>query len=139
MICIALLFFLTAAQVILRYGFGYSSLYTEEAGRYLLIWAALIGMAIETRHNGHIRIGFLAEQLPSRVLFCLNIFLDLAALVLFLTLVYTGIYSTIFNHGQESAGMQLPLSFPFVAIPVFFMVAALFSIERLLRHREPGM
>ena len=53
--CIALLFIIMIVQVILRYIFDYTHFFTEELGRYLLVWATLSGMAVETRQGGHIR------------------------------------------------------------------------------------
>jgi len=117
------------------HGFDYTHFFTEELGRYLLVWATLAGMAIETRQGGHIRVNFLAERLPQPLRRIWQIFIDLVIFILFLVLVYTGIDSSIFNHGQESSGMQLPLSIPFSAIPIFFFIAAIFMLERLWRYR----
>ncbi len=129
--CVALLFILMSVQVVLRYGFAYSHFFTEEMGRYLLVWATLAGMAIETRRQGHIRVMFLVDHLPAALRRAWLLFVDIIILALFVLLVYTGVGSTIFNHGQESPGMQLPLSIPFSAIPVFFAIAALFMLEGL--------
>jgi TRAP-type C4-dicarboxylate transport system permease small subunit len=129
--CVAILFMLMTIQVILRYGFGYTHFFTEELGRYLLVWATLAGMAIETRQGGHIRVNFLAERLPASWRRAWFFILDIVLFLLFLLLVYTGVDSTVFNHGQQSAAMQLPLSIPFLAIPVFFAIAAVFMLEKI--------
>ena len=134
--CIALLFFLTIVQVILRYGFDYTHFLTEELGRYLLVWATLAGMAIETRHGGHIRVSFLAGKLPPAVRRGWLLLIDVLIMILFVLLIYTGIDSMIFNHGQESPGMQIPLSIPFAAIPIFFAIAAIFLGHRLWRCKD---
>ena len=130
-LCIALLFFLMIVQVVLRYGFGYTHFFTEELGRYLLVWATLAGMAIETKRAGHIRVSFLVEQLPPGVVRIWQVLIDVVVLLLFLLLIYTGIDSTIFNHGQESAGLQIPLSIPFLCVPIFFLVSAIFLSEKI--------
>lgn len=132
--CIACLLILITTQVVLRYGFNYTHVLTEEFGRYLLVWATLAGMAIECRHGGHIKVDFLIAGLPSTVRRLWLIFLDIICLILFLLVLYTGIDSTIFNHGQESGGLQIPLSLPFSAIPLFFAVAALFAAEKIWRQ-----
>lgn len=135
-VCIVILFILMTAQVILRYGFDQTFFFTEEVGRYLLIWATLAGMAIEVRRNGHIRVGFLVEKLPPRLKCIWRTFVDIIILILFLTLVYTGINSTLFNHGQESPGLQIPLSIPYSVIPFVFAIAAIFVLEKLLKHKD---
>lgn len=134
--CIALLFVIMIVQVILRYIFDYTHFFTEELGRYLLVWATLTGMAVETRRGGHIRVSFLVERLPQPLLRLWLIFVDVVIFILFLVLVYTGIDSTLFNHGQESSGMQIPLSVPFVAMPIFFAISAIFLAERLWRYKD---
>ena len=133
-LCIALLLFLMIIQVVLRYGFAYTHFLTEELGRYLLVWATLAGMAIETHKSGHIRVSFLLEQLPSGIVRVWQLLIDVIVLLLFILLIYTGIDSTIFNHGQESAGMQIPLSIPFLCVPIFFLVAAIFLVDKIRRQ-----
>ncbi len=135
-LCIALLFFLMIAQVLLRYGFGYTHFITEELGRYLLVWATLAGMALETGRAGHIRVSFLVEKLPPSTRRTWLFIVDIIIVILFLLLVYTGYGSTVFNHGQESSGLQIPLSIPFAAIPVFFAIAVIFLGRRLWQHRD---
>lgn len=129
--CLAVLFLLMLVQVILRYGFDYTHFATEELGRYLLIWATLAGMALETRYNSHIRVSFIAEKMPARIRRLWQLVLDIISLLIFALLVYTGIDSMLFNHGQESPGLQWPLSFPFAAIPIFFFFALLFMLNRI--------
>jgi TRAP-type C4-dicarboxylate transport system permease small subunit len=133
---IVLLFILMIVQVILRYGFGYTHFLTEELGRYLLVWATMAGMALETNKAGHIRVGFLAERLPRKIRRPWLFAIDLIVLILFVLLIYTGFNSTLFNHGQESSGLQIPLSIPFAAIPVFFTVAGVFLTIRLWRYKD---
>ena len=134
-ICIALLFSLVVVQVVLRYGFGYTHFLTEELGRYLLVWGTLAGMVIETRRGGHIRVAFLVDKIPLSIRRIWLLFLDIITLLMFLVLVYTGTGSTIFNHGQESSGLQIPLSIPFSAIPLFFALAAVFLAWKLWQQR----
>lgn len=131
--CISLLFVLMILQVFMRYGFGYSHFITEELGRYLLIWATMAGMALECRQGGHIRVAFLADKLPARLRTSWALLLNILVLLLFLVIIYTGLSSMVFNHGQESPGLQIPLSWPFAAIPVFFAIAFVFLLEKTLK------
>jgi TRAP-type C4-dicarboxylate transport system permease small subunit len=133
-LCIALLFFLMILQVLLRYGFGYTHFLTEELGRYLLVWATLAGMAIETLRSGHIRVSFLLEKLPPTIARPWQLLIDIIVLLLFLLLIYTGIDSMIFNHGQESSGLQIPLSISFSCVPIFFFIAAIFLGEKIRKQ-----
>ncbi len=121
------------AQVVMRYGFGFTPFLTEEIGRYALVWSVLAGSAIAVRHGNHIRVAFIADLLPPRARRAWSLFLHLVTLVLFAVLVVTGIDATSFAHGQASIGMQIPLSYPYAAIPIFFAVSLVFGVARLRR------
>jgi len=43
-LCLGLLLALMVAQVVMRYFFRYTPFFTEEIGRYLLVWSALAGV-----------------------------------------------------------------------------------------------
>jgi TRAP-type C4-dicarboxylate transport system permease small subunit len=130
--CVAMIFVLSTMQVVMRYWYGQTYFFTEEMARFFLVWAAMCGVAIETRRHGHIRISFIVERFPPRFRQFWNNTVEALVLLLFVVLAWLGVDSTIFNHGQESPGMQIPLSIPFSAIPIFFSFSALFMLERLL-------
>jgi len=130
-ICMVILFVLTTAQVILRYGFGFSPNITEEGARTMLVWAVLAGSALAVRHKLHIQVDFLNLALPRRIQRVLNIILDIGVLFLFCVVTVTGIDATVFAHGQVSSGLMLPLSYFYFAVPLFFAVSAIFMAELL--------
>ena len=50
-------------EVILRYVFGHSLIFTEELSRYLMVWVVFLGGAIAIRDGSHIRINVLVKRL----------------------------------------------------------------------------
>jgi len=134
--CVFLLFILVTIQVVLRYGFGYTSLFPEEIARYLLVWSVMLGAAEAVYTGDHLRVDFLVKFLSKKARFSWLLFLELMAFSVFLILLYTGIKSAVFLHGQESAGLQIPLSFPYLAIPLFAILACIFAFDRFRRFRE---
>jgi len=136
--CLAGLLGLVVAQVVMRYGFGYTPFFTEEIGRYLLVWASLAGVALTVRQRGHIRIEFLVDLLPERQRRWWYALLDLWCLALFAIIAAGGIEMAFFARNQTSQGMQIPLSWPYAGIPIFFVLAAVFALGNLLppRNRE---
>ena len=131
-LCLVSLFILILLQVVLRYGFDRSYFFTEELGRYLLIWMTMAGMSLQCRKEGHIRVNFLLQRLQAKTRLVLDVIINVLVTAVLFIIVYTGILSTIFNHGQESPGMQLPLSLPFIAVPFFFAVAVIFQLEKVI-------
>jgi TRAP-type C4-dicarboxylate transport system permease small subunit len=137
-ICMVILFALTTAQVILRYGFGFSPNITEEGGRTMLVWSVLAGSAIAVRHKLHIQVDFLNLALPKPIQRVLNIVLDMVVLFLFCVVTVTGIDATLFAHGQVSTGLMLPLSYFYFVVPLFFAVSAIFMAELLYKEIKGG-
>jgi TRAP-type C4-dicarboxylate transport system permease small subunit len=88
------------------------------------------------RQRAHIRIEFLVAFLPERQLLWWDALLDLLCLGLFLAIAVSGVEMTIFARNQTSQGMQIPLSWPYAGIPIFFLLAAVFALANLLpRHK----
>jgi TRAP-type C4-dicarboxylate transport system permease small subunit len=135
-VAMALLALLIFAQVVLRYLFAVTPVWSEELGRYLLIWAVLAGSAVSVRGARHIRVEFLVELLPAGARRAWYLLLDLVILALFLLLVATGIEAVGFNHSMRSLGLQVRLSYVMAGIPLFFGLAALFLIDELRRKAK---
>lgn len=126
------------AQVTLRYGFGVTPLWSEEIGRYLLIWTVLIGSALSVRGDEHIRVDLLVRLMPAKVARIWNAAMRLLALGVFVLLTVLGIDAMIFLDGMNSSGLQIPLSWPFAAVPVFFALSAVFAAVEVLRGPTTG-
>ena len=135
-VCLGLLLALMVAQVVMRYGFGFTPFFTEEMGRYLLVWTALAGTALAVRQRAHIRIEFLLVWLPERVQRWWLALLDLACLALFLVIAIGGVEMTLFARNQTSQGMQIRLAWPYAGIPIFFFLAAAFALGNIIPRRK---
>ena len=122
-----LLLALVVAQIVMRYAFGYTPLFADELGRTLFVWSVLAGSALAVREDSHIRVDFLLQYLPARLRAAWLLTVDLAILALFLVVTVTGVDAVLFAHGQTSMGLRLPLSYLWVAVPVFFAVSAVFA------------
>ncbi len=48
-----------------------------------------------------------------------------------------GVEMTIFARDQTSLGLQIPLSWPYAGIPIFFLLAAAFALQNLLQRSRP--
>jgi len=134
-LCLAGMFALVVAQVVLRYTGGGVPVFTEEVARYAMIWMALLASAVAVREGSHIRIDFLPAALgvlapPLRV--ALEFCIDLISLGVFLVILWQGLDIVAFAAGQRSDGLRIPLSYPYAMLPFAFGMAALFAAARLL-------
>ncbi len=132
------LFLLIIIQVVMRYGFRYTPFFTEEIGRYALVWCVLLGAAVAVRSNEHISVTLLREWIGDARYRAVAIILDLISLVVLTILAYASIQSVQFVVGQSSDGMQLPLAYPYLVLPLAFGAAFLFAVARLLGHIKRG-
>jgi TRAP-type C4-dicarboxylate transport system permease small subunit len=133
-VAMATLAVLIVAQVVLRYVFAITPVWSEELGRYLLIWAVLAGSAVSVRGQRHIRVEFLADLLPARVRRAWYALLDVVILALFVLIVWTGVDALGFNYTMRSLGLQVRMSYVMAGIPLFFGIAALFLIDEMRRR-----
>lgn len=134
-LCLAGMFALVIAQVVLRYTGGGIPVFTEEVARYAMIWMALLASAVAVREGSHIRIDllpvtlhFLARPLGRGLEFVI----DVIALGVFLVLFWQGLDMVQFAAAQRSEGLRISLAWPYSAVPVAFAFASLFAIARLL-------
>ena len=133
-LCLAGLTLLVLLQVALRYGVGSVPAFTEEIARYAMVWMTLLVSAVAVREGSHIRIDIVPTAIGAvapRVRRGLEALLDLISLTVFLVLVWYGVDMVRFAATQTSEGLRLPLSYPYVAVPVAFAFAAAFALTRL--------
>jgi TRAP-type transport system small permease protein len=130
--CLIILFVLVTAQVVLRYGFRTTPVFTSEMARYALVWLTLAGTAVAVREDSHIRVTLIVDLLPPLLRRALAGVLDLAQIGLFCTFAWYGLDAALFALGQRSDGLQLPLGYPYMALPIFFALAAVLGVATLI-------
>lgn len=134
-LCLAALLALMLLQVFLRYTAIGVPAFTEETARYAMVWMALMTSAVAVREGSHIRIDFIPSALPGiapALGGALEFLLDIVTLAICLVILWQGIDVVAFAAGQRSEGLRIPMSWPYVMIPVAFGFAAFFALARLL-------
>lgn len=115
-------------QVILRYGFASAPFWSEEVGRYCLVWSVLLGAAVSVRRGGHIRVDIFAERLPPRARRALRRGLRALSCALFALMAWYAVDAALFLTTMTSTGLRVPMAWPFAAVPLAFAAAALFAL-----------
>lgn len=134
--CLALLAAAVFAQVVLRYAFSLSPVWSEEACRILLVWGVVCGAVVSVRRNQHIRVEFIVERFPPRLRRAWFVLVDVATLVFFAAVAVAGVDAVQFNHSIRTVALQWPLSYLIAVIPAGFALAAVFLGMRLGRREE---
>jgi len=109
---------LVIANVVSRYVFGLSFPWVEEVTRYMMIWAAYLGLGPALRVGGHIAIETLPQALPPRAARVLRALLVLVMGATLAVMVWLGWQYAEFGWEQESPVLGWSLGRIYLAIPI---------------------
>lgn len=121
------------AQVVMRYGFGVTALWSEEVGRYLLIHTTLIGAAVSVHRREHIRLDIILNAMPGPIRGALSGLNRLVALAVLAVLTWYGLDTMPFMWDMNSTGLRIPIAWPFLGVPIYFGLATGFALLDLAR------
>lgn len=99
---------IVAVQVLGRTPLFRGPVWTEEAARWVWVWMAFIGISEVERQDKHLRMGFLAEMLPSFIRKAAFTLIDLVYLGVVAQLAWIG-WQTV-GRTWDNASVTLPLS-----------------------------
>lgn len=120
-------------QVITRYVLEYPLDWPEELARILFVWVALLGAVLALRRAAHFSIGAVTDLLPARLQRGLAAVLQ-AVLLGFLVLVaWLGVDAAIRVQDQESAAMEISMTWGYASVPIGFALLALEMARGLWR------
>jgi len=132
---------LVFGNVISRYGFNYTPIWSEELSRFLVVWSIFIGVSIGVRKNQHIGVDALIRFLPHRLLLASEVLLNLIGVCVIGILVYTSLefIQQTMEFGQLSPAMRIPMYIPYIAMPVgltLSIIHFLHNIVKLLKNPD---
>lgn len=123
---------LTFYQVIMRYIFNNASSWSEEAIRYLFVWASCVGAAVGIRYHTHIGIDVIVNRFPSPVRRVVAIFGYLLIIGFSLILITYG-YQLVGKTGMQiSPALRLPMKWVYMAAPVGGVLMILYALEEIV-------
>ncbi|PKM88391.1 MAG: hypothetical protein CVU87_07560 [Firmicutes bacterium HGW-Firmicutes-12] len=128
-----------AMQVFSRYVIQYSLYWSEEIMRYLNIWTIFLGLSVGIPRGIHVAIDALIGSLKGKKKEIATLIVQALTLVFLILLVVIGIKFTIFNMGQLSPAIRIPLSYVYISIPIGGFLALLFTIGEIIKSRRDGV
>ena len=126
-----------AFQVLTRYVLQHPAAWPEEAARYLFVWVALLGGALGVDRGVHFSLDLLTSRFPSRVASRLAAGIDLACAAFAALLAGHGATLAWRVREQPSAALEIPMTWPYAAIPVATLLMA-WSLAASARRRWRG-
>ena len=103
-------------QVIMRYVFNNSSVWSEELGRFLFVWITWIGISIGARRLEHIKVMMLVDKMPFKMSRMVNIFAEFVVIAVCAITAYYS-YSLILSQNHVSfAAIKISMSWGYLAV-----------------------
>lgn len=109
---------LVILQVFFRYVLNSSLSWSEEAARYLFIWAAVLGFSSSVEAQRLFRFDMMAQRLPpAAAAVCVGLY-TLATVGFLWALIVSGGALVAGTMSQTSPAIRLPMALPYAALPV---------------------
>ncbi|SEA78437.1 TRAP-type C4-dicarboxylate transport system, small permease component [Desulfuromusa kysingii] len=118
-------------HVVGRYFFSMTYMGTMELVRYTMIWVSILGAAAAFICNEHVIIDMLSNKFPEKIWFWCRIVADLILCGFFVAMIYGGQFMAIRNFSQTSLGLQIPMFYPYLAIPVGGCLMLIYTLTDL--------
>ncbi len=114
-----------------RYTGWFSIDWAEESARYMMIWLVFLGISAAAKKNAHFAVGAIFMVTPVKVHIPIRAFILIMVLVFTVTATALGFkYSTnLYNMGQTSPALSIPMWVMYGAIPVGCCLMAIRSIQ----------
>ena len=127
----------TFLQVVLRYLFGVPLAWSEELGRFLLVWLTFIGAGVLVRlPDGHPAVDTLPQALPGRARYVVERASRLLVIVACVAMGWGGARMTQVQWTQTSPSLELSMGMVYLCIPVGAVLGVLWGVGILLRKPE---
>jgi TRAP-type C4-dicarboxylate transport system permease small subunit len=118
MVMMAFLVVVVVASVIFRYVLLSPLSWSEEVGRYVMIWLGFLGASLAIREGQHVGVEFVVNRVPPRLGTWLW-GLARAGVAAFLLVVMIYGFSLVANlWDQLSPVLEIRMTWPYLAIPV---------------------
>lgn len=118
-------------EVVLRYIFGLSLIFTEELARYLMVWIVFLGGALAVKDDSHIRINVLVKRLSSRLGQLVRITAHGLTMLLLVVLTVEGIKILPRQLDQMCITIDTSMFYFYLAIPVGSILMIIFLLPRI--------
>lgn len=124
-------------SVFTRYVMGDSINWGEQVAKYLMIWAAMVGSSLAVREGAHISVNILVDRLPVVLAkTCMVVGFMLSGTFLAVAAYYGTIWALGAMNQVDSVVGNMPLTVPYLAIPVGSMLMLVQLFLTLVKHLE---
>lgn len=137
-VILAVMTVLVFMAVIYRYFLLAPISWGEEMARFLFIALSMFGAALAMRDGGHFQISLLVDRFPPALRRPVELGIALLTSAILLIVIVKGWGLTLLNQNQESPALGVPMSIPYLSVPLGAAVMLIFTWTSLiLKWRGP--
>lgn len=126
-------------QIVVRYFFKNPSTVSEELLTYSFAWMALMAAAYVFGKREHMRMGFLADRLPSKVRYLLQIGTEVLIFAFaFAVPFWGGIRMVSLTMSQVTASLGIPMGVVYLAVPISGGLTMVYTLLNLIALCKEG-
>lgn len=125
---------ITFSQVVARYGFGSSLMWSEEAGRYIFVWIAFLGLVVAFNTGSHVALDLLVKVLSGVSRKTLELVNGALVSVFAIALLAGGMKLYHLGARQKSPAFELPMYYVYTVVPLSGALLLYFSLRALWTH-----
>ncbi len=107
-----------SAQVWYRFVLNDPLAWSEELARYLFVWISFLGSAVGVRMQVHLGIDLIDKILSPKGRRIMTLAVNLLIQIFLVVVIYWGIRILKVVQFQKSASMGIPMTYPYLAVPV---------------------
>ncbi|WP_425033013.1 TRAP transporter small permease [Pelagibacterium sp.] len=98
--------------------FAWRIQWADEASRFIMIYAVMIGTAIAYRSGRHIAVGLISESIPELYQTILKLGVHISVVVIGIIMIHSGTLLVSSQGHILAPSLRVPLAFAYSAIPV---------------------
>ena len=117
-ITLTIMLVVVTAQVWYRFVFNDPLTWSEEVARYLFVWISFIGSAVGIRYRVHLGIDLIDKILSPKARKVMTVVVNLLIQIFLGVVIYWGIRILQVVQFQKSASLGIPMTYPYLAVPV---------------------
>jgi len=128
-------------EVFNRYITGDMFTWSTEFCQYSFVWASMMGAAAGLRKGGQVAITSLKDRLEktsARAARGLQALVYVIMLLFLAVMTRYGIVQVVTNYTQLSSTMSIPMSYPYAALPLGFVIMFTVTLEMLIGLSRGG-
>lgn len=131
-ICFSIMLISTTVQVIGRYVFHNSPMWTEELARYMFVAAAMCGAVVAMDRGAHMEVDIITAKMTGYVKKTVKIFSQIVVLIVCAFIIYLGLQLASKTFSQPSPSLHMPIGLVYGAIPVGCIGMFIVVAERMI-------